>query len=152
MKTAYFLLSRMLGDEWSGLGHLRDGSSLISVKIWSTGIINGVNFSGQGFLSSLLLFPSSFRRSTRSLFCPLRSSSFSFFFSLVLSTPSMAAKASSAFMYFYAFNNASGIVLGGFLAREAIKSLDFNPALKVVSCTLLSVSSTSSIPRVKHVT
>ena len=119
MKTADFLLSHMLGDEWSGLRHLRDDSSLISVKIWSTGITNGVNFIGRGFLSSLLLFPSSFRRSAQSLFCPLRSSSFSFFFSLVLSTPSMAAKASSAFMYFCAFNNASTIVLGGFLAKKA---------------------------------
>uniref|UniRef100_A0A7N2N732 Uncharacterized protein n=1 Tax=Quercus lobata TaxID=97700 RepID=A0A7N2N732_QUELO len=48
------------------------------------------------------------------------------------------SRASSAFIYFCAFNNASANVLGGFLAKEATKSLDFNPALKVVSCTLSS--------------
>ena len=111
-----------------------------------------MNFTVWGFLSYLYLFPSTFWRSTRSLFRPLRSSSFSFFFSLGFSTPYIAAKASSAFIYFCAFKSISAIVLEGFFARETTNSLDFNPTLKVVSCTLSSASSTSKVSRVKHVT
>ena len=33
---------------------------------------------------------------------------------------------------------------------ETTNSLDFNPTLKVVNCTLSSVSSTSRVSRVKH--
>ena len=43
-------------------------------------------------------------------------------------------------------------LLGGFFAKETTNSLDFNPALKVVSCTLSFASSTSKISRVKRVT
>lgn len=53
------------------------------------------------------------------------------------------AKVSFAFMYFWAFNNISAIDPGGLSARAVTKSLDFNPALNVVSCTLSSASSTS---------
>ena len=35
---------------------------------------------------------------------------------------------------------------------ETTNSLDFKPALKVVSCTLSSTSSTSNVSRVKHFT
>ena len=89
------------------------------------------------------------RWSGRSLFCPLRSSSFlplSPGFSMSL----MAAIASSAFMYFCALISISAIVLGGFFASEATRSLDLNPILKVVNCTLSSASSTSKVSRVKH--
>ena len=68
------------------------------------------------------------------------------------STPYIAAKASSAFIYFCAFKSISAIVLEGFFAKETTNSLDFNPALKVVSCTLSSASSTSKVSRVKRVT
>ena len=40
----------------------------------------------------------------------------------------------------------------GFFASEATRSLDLNPALKVVSCTLSSASSTSKVSRVKRFT
>ena len=62
----------------------------------------------------------------------------------------MAAKASLAFMYFYAFKSIYARVLGGFFVSETTNSLDFNPTLKVVNCTLSSVSSTSRVSRVKH--
>ena len=55
-------------------------------------------------------------------------------------------------MYFWAFNNISAIVFGRFFASEATRSLDLNPALKVVSYTLSSVSSTSRVSRMKHFT
>ena len=64
----------------------------------------------------------------------------------------MAASTSSAFMYFCAFRSISAIVLGGFFANETTNSLDFNPTLKVGSCTLLPASSTSRVPRVKRFT
>mgnify|MGYP007088661151 CR=1 FL=1 len=67
-------------------------------------------------------------------------------------TPSIVAKAFLTFIYFYAFRSISAIVLGGFFAKETTNSLDFNPALKVVSCTLLFASSTSKVSQVKHVT
>ena len=100
----------------------------------------------------LVLNPSTFWRFARSLFHPLWSSSFSFFFSLGFFASSFAAKASSTFIYFYAFKSIFAIVLGGFFAKETTNSLDFNPALKVVSCTLSFASSTSKISRVKRVT
>ena len=53
-------------------------------------------------------------------------------------------------MYFYAFRSISAIVFGGFFANETTNSLDFNPALKVVSCTLSSA--TSNVSRVKRFT
>jgi len=53
-------------------------------------------------------------------------------------------------MYFYAFRSIFAIVLGGFFASETTNSLDFNPALKVVNCTLSSASSTSRVSRVKR--
>ena len=64
----------------------------------------------------------------------------------------MAAKASSTFMYFYAFRSISASVLGGFFASETMNSLNFNLALKVINCTLLSASSTSRVSRVKRFT
>ena len=111
-----------------------------------------MNFTTRGFLSSLRLLPSTLCRSSQSLFHPLQSSSFSFFFSLGFSTPSIVARASLAFMYFCAFKSISAIILGGFFARETTNSLDFNPALKAFSYTLSSASSTSKVPRVKRVT
>ena len=87
-------------------------------------------------------------QSKRSLLHPLRSSSF-LPFSLVFSMSFIAAKASSAFMYFCAFRSISASVFGGFFGSETMNSIDFNPALKVVSCTLSSASSTSRISRVK---
>ena len=50
--------------------------------------------------------------------------------------------------FLYAFMSISAIVLGGFFASETTKSLDFNPTLKVVSCTLSSVLSTSIVSQV----
>ena len=126
--------------------------SLICVKIWLTGITRGVNFTARGFLSSLHLFPSTFWRSARSLFRPLQSSSFFFFFSLGFSTPSIVANASSTFIYFYTFKSISAIVLEGFLAKETMNSLNFNPALKVFSCTASSTLSTSNVSQVKCIT
>ena len=111
-----------------------------------------MNFTARGFLSSLRLLPSTFYQSSQSFFRHLRSSSFSFFFSLDFSSPLIAARVSSAFICFYAFKSISAIILGGFFARETTNSLDFNPALKVVNCTLSSASSTSKVPRVKCVT
>ena len=56
------------------------------------------------------------------------------------------------FMYFYALKSISTIVLRGFFTREITNSLDFNLALKAVSYTLSSTSSTSKVPQVKRVT
>ena len=95
--------------------------------------------------------PSLFQRSQHSLLRPLRSSSF-LPFSLVFSTSFIAAKASSAFMYFCAFRSISAIVFGGFFTSETTNSLDFNPALKVVSSTLSSTLSTSNVSQVKRFT
>ena len=64
----------------------------------------------------------------------------------------MVANASSAFMYFCAFRSIFAIVLRGFFAIETTNSLDFNPALKVVNCTLSLASSTSRVSRVKRFT
>ena len=102
-------------------------------------------------LPSFHLFMSVIRRSNRSLFYPLRSSSFlslspDFFASL------MAATASLAFMYFCIFKSISAIVFEGFFASEATRSLDLNPTLKVVNWTLSSTSSTSRVSRVKRFT
>ena len=82
------------------------------------------------------------------------SSTIVFLPSLFTSLPSsfIAAKASSVFMYFCAFKSISAIVLGGFLVSETTNSLDFNPALKVVNCTLSSTSSTFRVSRVKRFT
>ena len=55
-------------------------------------------------------------------------------------------------MYFYAFRSISAIVFGGFFASEIMNSLDFNQALKFVSCTLSLGSSISKISRVKRFT
>ena len=60
----------------------------------------------------------------------------------------MAAIASSAFMYFFAFRSISAIVFGVFFASKATSSLDFSPALKFVNCTLLLASSISKVYRV----
>ena len=120
-------------------------------EILSIGITKGVNLTIRGLLSSFLLFLSLFRWSGRSLFCPLRPSSF-FALSPGFSASFMAVKASSAFMYFYAFRSISAIVFGGFFAREATRSLDLSPALKVIKCTLSSTSSTSRVSRVKCLT
>ena len=49
-------------------------------------------------------------------------------------------------MYFYTFKSISAIVFGGFFVSETMNSLNFNPALKVVSYTL---SSTSKVSQVK---
>ena len=107
-----------------------------------------MNFTVWGALSFFLLPPSLFRWSERSLFCPLRL--FSFLpFSLVFSTSFIVAKASSAFMYFCAFRSISTIVFDGFFVNETTNSLDFNLALKVVSCTLSLASLTSNVSRVK---
>ena len=57
----------------------------------------------------------------------------------------MAASASSASMYFYAFRSISAIFLEGFFACNTTNSLDFSPALRVVNCTLSLVSSTSRV-------
>ena len=73
-------------------------------------------------------------------------------FSLGFSTPSIPTKVSLAFIYFYAFKSISAIFLEGFFARETTNSLDFNWALKVVSYTLSSTSSTSKFSRVKRIT
>ena len=108
-----------------------------------------MNFTVRLLLSSLYLFTSVVRWSRRSLFCPLRSSSLPPL-SPGFSSSLIAATASSSFIYFYAFRNISAIVLGGFFTSEATRSLDLNPALKVVSCTLSSASSTSSVSQVKH--
>ena len=55
-------------------------------------------------------------------------------------------------MYFYAFKSISTIILGGFFVNETTNSLDFNPALKDVNCTLSSASSTSRVSQVKRFT
>ena len=91
------------------------------------------------------------RRSGRSLFCPLRLSSFLPLFP-DFSSSLITATASSAFIYFCTFRSISAIVLRGFFASEATRSLDRNPALKVVSCTLSSASFTSKVSRVKRFT
>ena len=52
-------------------------------------------------------------------------------------------------MYFYAFKSISAIIQGGFFESETTNSLDFDVALKVVSYTLSSASSTSKVSRVK---
>ena len=62
----------------------------------------------------------------------------------------IAAKTSSAFIYFCAFRSIFAIVLGGFFASETTNSLDFNLALKVVNCTLSSASSTFKVSQVKR--
>ena len=71
-------------------------------------------------------------------------------FSLDFSTSFIAAKASSAFMYLCAFKSISAIIFGGFFASETTNPLDFNPALKVVSCTLSSTLLTSKVSQVKR--
>ena len=106
-----------------------------------------MNLTIRGVLSTFLLFPSAFWRSVYSLFCPLRSSPF-LSLSLGFSTSSIAARVSSAFMYFYAFRSISAIVRGGFFASETMNSLEL--ALKVVNCTLSFTSSTSKVSRVKR--
>ena len=115
------------------------------------GITRGVNFTDRVPLSSFLLFTSMSRRSGRSLFCPLHSSSF-LPLSPGFSTSLMAATASSSFMYFCALMSISTIIFGGFFASKATRSLDLSPALKVVSYTLSSASSTSRVSRVKRFT
>ena len=55
-------------------------------------------------------------------------------------------------MYFYAFKSISSIVFGGFFTSETTNSLDFSLALKVINCTLSSVSSTSRVSQVKRFT
>ena len=72
--------------------------------------------------------------------------------SLVFSTSFIATKASSAFIYFYAFRSISAIIFEGFFTSKTTKSLDFNPALKVVNYTLSSTSSTSNVSWVKRFT
>ena len=126
-------------------------SSLICIRILSTGITRGVNFTIRVFLSSLRLFVSVVLRSGRSLFYPLHSSSF-LPLSPDFSSSLIAATASSVFIYFYAFRRISAIVLRGFFASEATRSLDLSPDLKVVNDTLSSASSTSKVSRVKHFT
>jgi len=64
----------------------------------------------------------------------------------------IAAKASSAFMYFCAFRSISSIVFKGFFTSETMNYLDFNPALKVVSYSLSSTSLTSKVSQVKRFT
>ena len=64
----------------------------------------------------------------------------------------IAAKTSSAFIYFCAFRSIFAIVLGGFFASETTNSLDFNPTLKVINYTLSSTSSTFRVSRVKRFT
>ena len=110
-----------------------------------------MNFTVRVPLSSFRLFPSVIQRSGRSLFYPLRSSSF-LPLSPGFSTSLIVAITSSAFMYFCAFKSISTIVYGGFFVSEATRSLDLNPALKVVSCTLSSALSTSRVSRVKRFT
>ena len=85
---------------------------------------------------------------------PFSSSTIIFLPSLIscFSTSFMAAKASSTFMYFYAFRSISAIVLGGFFASETTNSLNINPALKVINYTLSLASSTSRVSQVKRFT
>ena len=71
-------------------------------------------------------------------------SSWVFLFSFCVFPILIEAKASFAFMYFWAFNNISVIDFEGLFASATMNSLDFNLALKVVSCTLSSTSSNSS--------
>ena len=106
-----------------------------------------MNFTIREVFSSFLLLQSLIWWPWRSLFRPLWFSSF-LPFSPRFSTSFMVAKASSMFMYFCAFKSISTIVLGGFFACETMNSLDFNPALKVVNCTLSSALSTSKVSRV----
>ena len=110
-----------------------------------------MNFTIQRTFSSFLLPSLLVWQSWRSLFCPLRLSSF-LPFSLVFSSSFIAAKASSTFIYFCASRIISAIVLGGFFESETTNSLDFNPTLKVVNCTLSLASSTSKVSQVKHFT
>ena len=53
-------------------------------------------------------------------------------------------------MYFYAFRSISAIIRGGFFVSEITNSLDFNLALKVISYTLSSASSTFKVSWMKH--
>ena len=62
----------------------------------------------------------------------------------------ITVKASSVFMYFYAFKSIFATVFGGFFASKTTNSLDFNPTLKVVSCILSLASFTSKVSRVKR--
>ena len=110
-----------------------------------------MNFTVLRVLSSFLLPPLLVQRSGRYLFYPLWSSSF-LPLSLGFSISLMAVNASSAFMHFCAFKSISAIILGGFFASEAMNSLDFSPALKVINCILSSASSSSRISRVNHFT
>ena len=90
------------------------------------------------------MFPSEFWRSIRSFFHPLRLWPY---LSLLLgfSTSSINARASLAFIYFYAFKSISAIICKVFFTSETTNSLDFNPALKADNCTL----STSKVSRMK---
>ena len=102
----------------------------------------GVNFTVLEGLSSLLLIDSPLDEGEFLSFFLLFNSSLVFF----LCNPSclIATKASSAFMYFCAFNSISAIDPGGLFASATTKSFDFKPGLKVVNYTLSSALSTSS--------
>lgn len=129
-------MSRTLGEECSGFGHLRAWSSLICINISSTSITKGVNFTILEGLSSLLLTESRLDEGEfLFLFLPLCLSQVLFLSFCGPSCP-IAARASSIFIYFWAFNSISAIDPKGFFARATIKSFNFNPTLNVVSCTL----------------
>ena len=117
-----------------------------------TSITKGMNFSVRGILLSLCFLSSKLVwQSFLSLLHPLQSSlALSLSFGMLSSL--IAARASSAFIYFWAFSSILAIVFGGLLARAVTNSLNFNPALKVINCTLSSTSSTSRTSLVKHFT
>lgn len=127
----------MLGKQCSGFGHLRAWSSLNYINILSTGISKEVNFTILEGLSSLLLTESQLDEGELlSLFLPF-CLSWVLFLSFYGPPCSIIARASSAFIYFLAFN-------WGLLARATMKSFEFNSDLNVVNCTLSYAFSTSN--------
>ena len=137
----YLFLSLFSTGVLIGFGHCREGSSLICIRTCSIGIIKGVKLVNFCFLyESSFLFPV--------LYPPLR---ISFFLSWLLLVPSslflfpfisFTSTASSAFMYFWAFQGNFVTVFGGLLVIKKKKSLGNNPAWKVVRITWSSALST----------
>ena len=117
-----------------------------------TSITKGVNFSVRGILLSLCFLSSKLVwQSFLSLLRPLQSSlALSLSFGMLSSL--IAARASSAFIYFWAFSSILAIVFGGLFVRTVTNSLNFNLALKVINYTLSSTSTTSRTSLVKHFT
>ena len=104
--------------------------------------------SSEGFYRLSAYFCQNWSNDISSLLHHLRSS-LTLSFPLDMPSSPIATRASFTFMYFWAFDSISAVVLGRLFMRATTNSLDFNPALKVVNCTLSSASSTSRTSLVK---